>query len=199
MSGHHSTVPSYELLKSYIETRKLPSVRHRFTTPSQTDLTELFSMCLGLAALQVLQLTPGISEASIDVLAVSGVIGYPPSEGGPLNQLARYGQTAVKETWTRLAKFVPSETKEAFEKLLDKEPFNTLFVSAELKSKLSPYQEMREETLLLTSSELSAIGRTGMVGKSYVFMYPLPTILATGLILFIALSALCVFLYYVFR
>ncbi len=199
MSGDHSTVPHYDLLKSYIETKKLPSVQHRSTTPSQADLIELFNICLGLAALQVLQLTPGISETAIDVLTVSGVIGYPPSEGGPLNQLARYGHTAVKEMWTKLAKFIPSETKERYEKMLKEEVFDALFSSPNSKSRLTSYEKMREETLLLTSSELKGIGCTGTIDKKYVFMYPLPTLLATLLILLLALSALSVFLYFLLK
>ncbi len=198
VNGNHSTVPHFDQLKSYISTRKLPSIRYRSSPfPSRTELVELFNLFLGLVALQVRQSTPDISEAAIDVLAVSSLVSYPPSEGGPLNRLARCGQSDAKKRWTKLSKFLPSETKESFEELLEGEAFDTLFVkSKSSESELTEYERMKEETLLLTSSELKAVGRTGMVARRDVFMYPLPTILATGLISLLIWSAFCVFLYY---
>ncbi len=198
VNGNHSTVPHFDQLKSYITTRKLPSVRYRSSPfPSQADLVELFNLFLGLVALQVRQSTPDISEAAIDVLAVSGLVSYPPSEGGPLNRLARCGLSDAKKRWSELSKFLPSETKESYGELLEGEAFDTLFVkSKSSESELTEYERMKEETLLLTSSELKAVGRTGMVGRRDVFMYPLPTVLAIGIISFLTWSAFCVFLYY---
>ncbi len=72
VNDNHSTVPHFDQLKSYISTRKLPSIRYQSSPfPSRTELVELFNLFLGLVALQARQSTPDISEAAIDVLAVN--------------------------------------------------------------------------------------------------------------------------------
>ena len=134
------------------------------------------------------------------MLCVSGLVHFPPTEGGPLNYLVRLGYISAKNKWSDLCGIVPAGivriTKDNLDDTVSDETlFNTLFVKSAGGSKMTEFQKLREDSLLLTSTELLGVGQTGQVRTKEAFMYPVPAVLATVVVSVLVLSALSVFVY----
>lgn len=201
MSGSQfPSLPHFNQLKEFLKSKKVPTRRLRKGTqlyrPLTPDLIEFINIGLGLAALYVRKLTPDISESAIDVLAVSGLVHFPPTEGGPLSYLARLGQDEARKRFTEACSVMPTETVravvETYSSVLDRNGINELFVKTILTPQSSEYQRQREKTLLLTSSELKEIGQTHGVENKEVFLLPIPCLIVM-LITVLTLFAVCVF------
>ena len=200
MSGSQfPSLPHFDQLKEFLISKKLPTRRLRKGSPrrpSTPHLVEFINICLGLAALYVGKLTPGISEAAIDVLAVSGLVHFPPTEGGPLNYLARLGQDEARRRFNESCSVMPAESVraivETYSNVLDRNGIHELFAKTKLTPQSSEYQRQREKTLLLTSSELREVGNTCGVQNREVFLLPVPC-LVVMLVAAVVLVTVCVF------
>lgn len=193
MSGaQFSSLPHFDQLKMFLASKKIPTRQpHRGLPfrPMTSDLVDFININLGLAALYVQKLTPSISESAIDLLAVSGLLHFPPTEGGPLCYLARLGQDKVKRRFAESCSVMPTAVMsvvETYSGVLDKDVISRLFVKTEVTGQSSEYQSQREMSLLLSSSELKAVGQTRGVENREVFLLPVPflaVILFAGLLL----------------
>jgi len=190
-------IPHIDKLKSYLSTGRLPSIRLR-SAPHKADVVEFINISLALLALNLRLLSPDLSESAIDLLCVSGLIHYPPAEGGPLSYLARLGNPRAKARWGVLCKRMPADIVhgivESVGAMIEPEASDNLFVKS-LGTGL--FKETRDNSLLMDKSELLEIGPTGVLRTREAFMYPLPFVVATGVTLFLIISALCVFVYFI--
>ncbi len=84
----------------------------RGKAPPPTEITDLFMAGAVNAALLIKKLSPSVPEAAIDILAVSGLAHFPPTEGGPLSYITRVGADKVVLRLKELA-YTPAIGSEA--------------------------------------------------------------------------------------
>ncbi len=181
--GSHSGIDC-RALKSYL-TGKLTVKYRRGKAPPGTEVADLFLAGAVHSALLVRKLSPDIPEAAIDILSISGLTQFPPSEGGPLTYVTRIGANRFERRLEELA-YVPAIGNEA-ETLL-----RSCKVLSETKSKLFRSKDDREEEarwreaaeiqggssdlVLLTAKELETVGPTRGLTNQEVLLYPLPAV-----------------------
>lgn len=141
-------------------------------------LPDLFLLNIVVSALLAKKVSQDVSEAAVDVLCVSGLVHFPPTEGGPLSYLARTGKTSVLEKLQALAKnpWLHSQVQwlaRKAESLLPQEADN-LFVQPQTEFKL---KSQLSELQVLSAFELAQTGPTKGAQNFEVFLYPVPMIL----------------------
>lgn len=90
-------------LQAYLDHKKATPPGPRGAKPTASDVAILFLSTAVKAALQARHLVCGgaggrerdLPEYAIDILCVSGLVNFPPTEGGPLNYLARNGTESI--------------------------------------------------------------------------------------------------------
>lgn len=141
-------------------------------------LPDLFLLNIVVSALLAKNVSQDVSEAAVDVLCVSGLVHFPPTEGGPLSYFARIGKTSVLEKLQALAKnqWLRSQaqwlTRKA-ESLLPQEK-DKLFVKPQTEFKFS---SQISELQVLSATELAQTGQAKGAQNFEVFLYPIPIIL----------------------
>lgn len=141
-------------------------------------LPDLFLLNIVVSALLAKNVSQDVSEAAVDVLCVSGLVHFPPTEGGPLSYFARIGKTSVLEKLQALAKnqWLRSQaqwlTRKA-ESLLPQEK-DKLFVKPQTEFKFS---SQISELQVLSAAELAQTGPAKGAQNFEVFLYPIPIIL----------------------
>lgn len=141
-------------------------------------LPDLFLLNIVVSALLAKNVSQDVSEAAVDVLCVSGLVHFPPTEGGPLSYFARIGKTSVLEKLQALAKnqWLRSQaqwlTRKA-ESLLPQEK-DKLFVKPQTEFKFS---SQISELQVLSAAELAQTGQAKGAQNFEVFLYPIPIIL----------------------
>lgn len=141
-------------------------------------LPDLFLLNIVVSALLAKNVSQDVSEAAVDVLCVSGLVHFPPTEGGPLSYFARIGKTSVLEKLKALAKnqWLRSQaqwlTRKA-ESLLPQEK-DKLFVKPQTEFKFS---SQISELQVLSATELAQTGQAKGAQNFEVFLYPIPIIL----------------------
>ena len=138
-------------------------------------LPDLFLLNIVVSALLAKKVSQDVSEAAVDVLCVSGLVHFPPTEGGPLSYLTRTGKTSVLEKLQALAKnpWLHSQAQwlaRKAESLLPQEA-DKLFVQPQTEFKLM------SELQVLSASELAQTGSAKGAQNFEVFLYPVPIIL----------------------
>ena len=78
--------------------------------PSADDVSILFYTTNMKASVQARRMNE-IPEYAIDFLCVSGLVGFPPSEGGPLNYLARNGKESIIRRLQKVAGSLKDEVQ----------------------------------------------------------------------------------------
>ena len=87
--------------------------------PSADDVSILFYAANMKASIQARSMNE-IPEYAIDFLCVSGLVGFPPSEGGPLNYLARNGKELIIRRLQKVADSLKDEVQRLdMDKVLD--------------------------------------------------------------------------------
>ena len=133
---------------------------------------------------------PSVPETAIDVLCVSGLVQFPPTEGGPCNYLARNGlDRIVRKLESLLANEVLREEAERIlSKLAQIKDEDDLFsdVSVSGNEMATEFQERRSEVTLLSAADLRKIGPTRGLANMEVFLYPSLLLILCG-ILFLVL------------
>ena len=141
-------------------------------------LPDLFLLNIVVSALLAKNVSQDVSEAAVDVLCVSGLVHFPPTEGGPLSYFAQIGKTSVLEKLQALAKnqWLRSQaqwlTRKA-ESLLPQEK-DKLFVKPQTEFKFS---SQISELQVLSATELAQTGQAKGAQNFEVFLYPIPIIL----------------------
>ena len=162
-------------LKRYLQGCKPVIVRDNKINHSL--VADAFMLHNVATALSLRELFPGISDAKIDVLFILGLVHFPPSEGGPLNYLAR--QRSAKYMTQSLDKI---NKKIPFTK--DIEQLRSLparLYKGELFVVDCETENMDEMGLtLFSASDLRKIGPTRGVMNREVFLLPIPIILLLG-------------------
>ena len=156
--------------------------KHRVTWGGRckilSGMTDLFLLNVVTSALLARKVSQDVSEAAIDVLCVSGLVHFPPTEGGPLSYLARVGKSFVLEKLQALIKNpqlhaeVQRVTRKA-ESLLPAEA-DKLFVKTQTGVESS---SQRSELVALSASELAQTGPARGAQNLDVILYPFPMIL----------------------
>ena len=143
-------------------------------------------MCsLVSASLEIRQLHPSVPETAVDVLCVSGLVQFPPTEGGPFNYLARNGLDRIVQKLQALIA-IPA-LREEVERVLSKlarfngENFSS-DVSISENEMLTEFQERKSEVVILSAAELSKVGMTRGLDNMEVFLYPSLLLILCGVV-----------------
>ena len=154
-----------QVLTNFTET--FGTVHYRNTTISKPDpqsLVNLFLINLVVTAVELLKEYEGLSADSLDFLAVSGLVHFPLTEGGPINYMKRNGLTSLN-----------AKLQEAISKNTSNKQLQNL-----IRSLMNSLESMDEEETgkyglsLLTDRELRLIGPT--LGAQHIssILYPFP-------------------------
>ena len=143
-----------------------------------SGMTDLFLLNIVTSALLARKVGQNVSETAIDVLCVSGLVHFPPMEGGPLSYLARVGKTSIVGKLQALIKNPQLHAEVQWlarkaESLLPAEA-NKLFIKPQTGTESS---SQRSELVVLSASELAQTGPTRGAQNLEVFLYPLPMLL----------------------
>ena len=174
-------------------------------------LSNLFFLNNVLASLHAFNVTSGLSEASIDILSVTGLVQFPPTEGGPLNFAARLGRERLISMYELCIKAVPflvdiSGAKNprnllAEENLLHLYNLNPSIIklpSTSEQSLLEIFQLQRSELILMNQNELRQVRRSEGVTNKELFLFPFLFVSSVGmsfLILFLSVIILYLLVY----
>lgn len=134
------------------------------------ELVELFLLNLSFCCLKAKEDYPNMSEAAIDALCVSGLIQFPPSEGGPLNYFVRNG----KENCTiKFKKFITHFLANKFENVSKVGSKVDALYSEVCSDTLGSVglSGIRSEGIYLTANELRAIGPACGILNKEVFLF----------------------------
>lgn len=152
---------------------------------------------LGLTAMQIKRVNPDISEAAIDTLSVSGLVHFPPTEGGPLNYIVRRGKIETVKCFEEILAKIPNHhalfgieniiaksgiTESGVEHLFSAHPVDN-------HTAISEFQKQRNETVLLDNQELRSIGITRGLQNQEIYLFPIGLLLVM-LFMFGSISSL---------
>ena len=153
-------------------------------------LPDLFLLNIVVSALLAKNVSQDVSEAAVDVLCVSGLVHFPPTEGGPLSYFARIGKTSVLEKLQALAKnpWLHSQAQWLIRKgesLLPQET-DKLFVKPQTEFKFS---SQISELQVLSATELAQTGPAKGAQNFEVFLYPVSIILLCMALIIVGILA----------
>ena len=153
-------------------------------------LPDLFLLNIVVSALLAKNVSQDVSEAAVDVLCVSGLVHFPPTEGGPLSYFARIGKTSVLEKLQALAKnpWLHSQAQWLIRKgesLLPQET-DKLFVKPQTEFKFS---SQISELQVLSAAELAQTGPAKGAQNLEVFLYPVSIILLCMALIIVGILA----------
>lgn len=153
-------------------------------------LPDLFLLNIVVSALLAKNVSQDVSEAAVDVLCVSGLVHFPPTEGGPLSYFARIGKTSVLEKLQALAKnpWLHSQAQWLIRKgesLLPQET-DKLFVKPQTEFKFS---SQISELQVLSATELAQTGPAKGAQNFEVFLYPISIILLCMALIIVGILA----------
>lgn len=163
----------------------------RSLSVTATEVSELFIYSLVSASLDIRQMHPSIPETAIDVLCVSGLVQFPPTEGGPCNYLVRNGlDRIVRKLESLLAKEVLREEAERIlSKLVQvKDEEISPDVSVGGNKMAIEFQGQRSEMALLSAADLRKIGPTRGLANMEVFLYPLLPLILCGVLCLVLIA-----------
>ena len=189
---------SFIELKTYI-TDGLSASKQRSARLIKGEISDLLLLNMSVCCLKARESHPGTSEAAIDALCVSGLIQYPPSEGGPLNYLVRNGKESCIQKFKSL--IASSGYQFKGECAVDVNTAANLFSEvcanngSTVDSFKSDYCQFQSEGNYLTSSELVAVGPAhGMLNREVflsVFMFNIVLLMFFVTVIFLPLIYLC--------
>ena len=153
-------------------------------------LPDLFLLNIVVSALLAKNVSQDVSEAAVDVLCVSGLVHFPPTEGGPLSYFARIGKTSVLEKLKALAKnpWLHSQAQWLIRKAESLLPQETdkLFVKPQTEFKFS---SQISELQVLSAAELAQTGPAKGAQNFEVFLYPISIILLCMALIIVGILA----------
>ena len=153
-------------------------------------LPDLFLLNIVVSALLAKNVSQDVSEAAVDVLCVSGLVHFPPTEGGPLSYFARIGKTSVLEKLQALAKnpWLHSQAQWLIRKAESLLPQETdkLFVKPQTEFKFS---SQISELQVLSAAELAQTGPAKGAQNFEVFLYPISIILLCMALIIVGILA----------
>ena len=169
-------------------------VKHKATWGSCSKilsmLPDLFLLNIVVSALLAKNVSQDVSEAAVDVLCVSGLVHFPPTEGGPLSYFARIGKTSVLEKLQALAKnpWLHSQAQWLIRKAESLLPQETdkLFVKPQTEFKFS---SQISELQVLSAAELAQTGPAKGAQNFEVFLYPISIILLCMALIIVGILA----------
>ena len=132
--------------------------------PHPQDIVDLFIINLIMTTFELISSHPQLSADTIDFLCVSGLVQFPPTEGGPVNYLKRNGLQTLRNNLTRIC--TSSVYGNAFKEI-------AVLLIAKL-NKLEPSVVNECGLSLLTDKELAIIGPTQGLEHPLSLLYPLP-------------------------
>lgn len=182
----------YNRLVKYTTTRTIPAIsRRKHLNLHSKQISDLFTLNLILSSLHTLKTSPGLSEAALDALCVSGLIHFSPSEGVPLNLAARMGRRNVLSMFEKYLMIVPFSADVCGSRkprsLLSDENFGELFncdpapandseVSAKNqslnKSLVDIFASQKPQLALLNKRQLRMVGLTRGYRGREIFLLP---------------------------
>lgn len=188
-------------LRMYLTNGRTTSKEKSVNRVKRCELSELLLLNVSVCCLKAKELHPGTSEAAIDALCVSGLIQYPPSEGGPLSYLVRNGKDNCIKKFKSLHESVCSSSHQ-FKDVCDVDVCvtSTLFSEVSLNSDnreatIDNYRQLQSEGNYLTSSELVEVGPAhGVLNKEVflsIIMFNIVLLLLLLVIIFLPLLYLC--------
>ena len=194
-------------LQKYLKTGQIPATeRKKHLSLSDKQLADLFTLNLALTALHLRQTTPGLSEAALDTLSVTGLIRFPPTEGGPLSFAARIGQEALLRIYDDCVGKVPfvadvcgaRKPRELISGRMYLDLFNTEDFSGDTNSDsvVDVLKGQRSGTVLLGRSDLRKVGVAKGLQSRELLLYPFllsSVLLRAGLALLVLIVLLIVF------
>lgn len=177
-------------LKTYIDTGNVPCGKRRQIKLAKQKLVDLFTVNLILTCLHVQkQSLHSCCEAAVDTLCVTGLVGFPLTEAGPLNYAARLGWMKIVHMFEDSVNIVPfvadicgarnSKTLISEDSFLDIFATNK-FVASDHNScsdLTELFQLQRPEMMLLNHAELQMVGRCQGVVNKELFLLPICIIL----------------------
>lgn len=153
-------------------------------------LPDLFLLNIVVSALLAKNVSQDVSEAAVDVLCVSGLVHFPPTEGGPLSYFARIGKTSVLEKLQALAKnpWLHSQAQWLIRKAESLLPQETdkLFVKPQTEFNFS---SQISELQVLSAAELAQTGPAKGAQNFEVFLYPISIILLCMALIIVGILA----------
>ena len=144
-------------LSCYLSKQSVKIVRDS-KQPSLHQLSSLFLINLASAAAELLCRFPQLSPDAIDFICVSGLVHFPPTEGGPVNYWKRSSNQFFLGTLQQLTHY--SALHDTAETLIKD---NYLF-------QLEPSPSLR----LLSDKELRTVGPTRGLERPLLLLSPLP-------------------------
>ena len=188
---------SFHELKTYVTEGRSASKPKSIHHLTKDELSELLLLNLSICCLNAKESHPGTSEAAIDALCVSGLVQYPPSEGGPLSYLERNGKESCIQKFNSLRGSITPIHQ--FEGVCNADVstsatlFNEVCIDKVSVGSTSctriDFHQLQSEGNYLTAGELAAIGPAhGMLNKEVflsVFMFNIVLLMFLFLIIFI--------------
>lgn len=132
--------------------------------PDPQDIIDLFIINLIMTTFELISSHPQLSADTIDFLCVSGLVQFPPTEGGPVNYLKRNGLQTLQNNLTRIC--TSTVYGNAFNEI-------AVLLIAKL-NKLEPSVVNECGLSLLTDKELAVIGPAQGLEHPLSLLYPLP-------------------------
>ena len=184
-------------LTSYLS-NKLTVKYKRGKTPPTSKIADLFLYNAANSSLLVKKLCPEVPEGAIDALCVSGLLHFPPTEGGPLSYLARVGNNPLEDL-AAACESAPLQKEADLLLRSIQSSDGALFLESEDKDEegVSEFRKRRSEFTVLSAADLRLVGPTRGVQDMEVFLYPVVfgVILVVFLFFFLVILGYTVFAY----
>ena len=184
-------------LSRYLSKQPVTVIRDSKRLPLH-QLSSLFLINLASAAAELLNCFPQLSPDAIDFICVSGLVHFPPTEGGPISYWKRNGSQFILNTLQLLVKYsglhYPAEAliKDKFLFQQEPSPQLSLLSDKELRT-IGPTHGLEQHLPLLTPVGLIFFcGTMAFLGVTYYLLWlvggPSPWVAVVGTLVVMAVS-----------
>ena len=151
---------------------------------SNEQIANIFTINIVLTSLYASKQATGLSEAALDYLCISGLVGFPPTEAGPLNFITRLSKENMKSIFELSQTVMPHLSDISGTNIIKSSQLeqyvSDLFVQDTTsedggrpgKDLLEIFQAQRAELILLNQKELKVVGECRGVQNREIFVFP---------------------------